>query len=150
VVLLPALITGGRTAPPFFGQASLGVGAALLAAGLLLLLDNFARFALEGLGTPAPVAPTERLVDSGAYRVVRNPIYLAVVSMILAEALLMASTWLLIYAAIVAVASHLFIVFYEEPRLRRRFGEAYDSYAERTPRWAPRIRAFRAGPPTSA
>src|SRR4029453_10500290 len=75
-----------RMAPPFFGFFPIRmVGALLIAAGLPVLLDSFARFAMQGLGTPAPVAPPQRLVVTGLYRYVRNPIYVAVVSLIFGQ-----------------------------------------------------------------
>ncbi|TIP55616.1 methyltransferase, partial [Mesorhizobium sp.] len=72
-------------------------------------LHAFARFALEGLGTPAPVAPTERLVVGGIYRHVRNPMYVAVLAIILGQALLFSSAALVAYAAIAAVAMVSFV-----------------------------------------
>jgi len=118
------------------------VGAALVAFGLLLLLDSFARFALQGVGTPAPVLPTRHLVVSGAYRHVRNPIYVAVVALILGQGFLFAREGLLLYGAIIWLAFHLFVVAYEEPALRSTFGAEYDRFAANVPRWLPRIRPW--------
>jgi protein-S-isoprenylcysteine O-methyltransferase Ste14 len=148
-LLVPWLLTGGRTAPPFLGsEATLALGATLLAAGLIALVDCYTRFAWEGLGTPSPVFPTTHLIVRGLYVFVRNPIYLAVVSIILGEALLLASPAMLLYAVLAAVLCHLIVRFYEEPALKRRYGESYEAYCASTPRWLPRLRAARAGEPT--
>jgi protein-S-isoprenylcysteine O-methyltransferase Ste14 len=115
-------------------------GGIVVLAGLLLLLDSFVRFAVEGIGTPAPVAPTRNLVIRGGYRFVRNPMYVAVVSLILGQALMFASLPLLFYGAAIWLAFHLFVLFYEEPTLESSFGEQYASFRAEVPRWIPRIR----------
>jgi protein-S-isoprenylcysteine O-methyltransferase Ste14 len=136
---VPWAITGWRAQPPFLGwPGSRAAGAVALVAGLAVLLDAFARFALEGRGTPAPVAPTERLVVSGLYRHVRNPMYLAVLAIVLGEALVLGSRALVLYAALVGLGSHLFVVTYEEPTLRRRYGREYEEYCSAVGRWLPR------------
>jgi protein-S-isoprenylcysteine O-methyltransferase Ste14 len=128
--------------PLFDGRASRATGVLLILAGVPVLLESFARFALVGRGTPAPVAPTERLVISGLYRHVRNPMYLAVVSIILGQALLFGSAELLGYGALVWIAFHLFVLVYEEPTLRRRHGGEYEAYRAAVPRWRPRARGY--------
>ena len=115
-------------------------GGAMLVAGVGVLLHAFARFVVEGLGTPAPVAPTERLVVGGLYRYVRNPMYLAVLAAIVGQALLLGHLELLAYAAVIAGASVAFVRFYEEPTLHRQFGEEYEAYRAAVPPWIPRIR----------
>jgi protein-S-isoprenylcysteine O-methyltransferase Ste14 len=115
-------------------------GAVLIAAGLAFLLDSFARFALTGLGTPAPVAPPQHLVVTGWYRFVRNPMYVAVVAIIVGEALLLGNLALFAYAIIVWFGFHAFVAGFEEPALRRAFGDEYGSYCARVPRWIPRPR----------
>lgn len=117
-------------------------GALLVAAGLGVLLHAFARFVLEGRGTPAPVAPTEQLVVGGLYRYVRNPMYLAVAATIVGQALLLARPILLAYAAAFAVVVAAFVRLYEEPTLERRFGEAYEAYRRAVPPWRPRLRPW--------
>lgn len=147
-VLVPWLITGGQVGPPFLGSgATLGIGAALLGVGLFVLLDSFGRFAWSGLGTPAPVAPAKVLVVEGAYRLVRNPMYLAVLAMVAGEALLLASPAMLVYAVLLAAAFYLFVRIYEEPWLRSRFGADYEAYCARTPGWLPGLRPGPAPPP---
>ncbi|TPJ39650.1 isoprenylcysteine carboxylmethyltransferase family protein [Mesorhizobium sp. B2-5-4] len=114
-------------------------GGVLIVAAAAVLLHAFARFALEGLGTPAPVAPTERLVIGGIYRHVRNPMYVAVLSIILGQALLFSSWSIAAYAAIAAAAMVTFVKLYEEPTLAGRYGAEYEAYRRNVPGWLPRI-----------
>jgi protein-S-isoprenylcysteine O-methyltransferase Ste14 len=113
-------------------------GIALVVAGVTVLLHAFARFAFEGLGTPAPVAPPERLVVGGLYRFVRNPMYLAVAATIVGQALLLGRTWLLAYAAVFLAIVAGFVRWYEEPTLRAAHGEEYEAYRRAVPAWLPR------------
>lgn len=115
------------------------VGGVLVAAGILVLLDSFARFAIKGLGTPAPVFPTRHLVVTGLYRYVRNPMYVAVVAVIAGQGLIFANTRLLEYGALVWLAFHLFVVAYEEPTLRATFGPEYEGFCRKVSRWIPRL-----------
>jgi protein-S-isoprenylcysteine O-methyltransferase Ste14 len=114
----------------------------LLAAGAGALIGAFVRFVVEGLGTPAPVAPTQHLVVGGLYRYVRNPMYLAVVATILGQAMLLGQPILLLWAALVTAAVASFVHLYEEPTLGRRYGAEYDEYREAVPRWLPRPRPW--------
>jgi protein-S-isoprenylcysteine O-methyltransferase Ste14 len=116
-----------------------GVGGAVTFVAAALLVGSFVRFVLEGSGTPAPVAPTERLVVGGLYRYVRNPMYLAVLGAILGQALLLGQAVLLPYAAVVLAAVVSFVRWYEEPTLSERYGPAYDSYRASVPGWIPRL-----------
>jgi protein-S-isoprenylcysteine O-methyltransferase Ste14 len=125
---------------PFFGLAPLRfAGGALIALGLAGLLECFGRFALQGIGTPAPVFPTRHLVVMGFYRHVRNPMYISVVAAILGQALLFGNVALLEYGAIVWLLFHLFVLLYEEPTLRASFGPEYQSFCAEVPRWIPRF-----------
>ena len=142
--LIPWWLTPWRFQAPLFGWAGRIVGGLLVFAGLLVLLDSFARFAFVGRGTPAPLVPTERLVISGLYRHVRNPMYLAVVSMIFGQALLFGSTTLVWYGALVWLAFHVFVRVYEEPTLRRRYGAEYDRYRAEVRRWRPSVGGYEA------
>ena len=119
------------------------LGGLLLAVALPVLVGAFLRFVRDGLGTPAPVAPTERLVVTGAYRHVRNPMYVAVVSAIVGQALLLGQPVLLAYAALVAVLVVSFVRLYEEPVLLRQFGDEYASYRRAVPGWVPRLRPWK-------
>jgi protein-S-isoprenylcysteine O-methyltransferase Ste14 len=117
-------------------------GFTLLGAGVLVLLFAFARFVTEGVGTPAPVRPTKRLVIGGLYRYVRNPMYLAVLAAIVGQALVLGRPILLAYAGVVALAFVMFVRGYEEPTLSRTFGEAYEAYRRAVPGWWPRRRPW--------
>ena len=144
--LIPYQLSRWRMEPPFLGTAATRVaGAILIAVGSAALLECFARFTIKGRGTPAPIAPTETLVVTGLYRFVRNPMYVAVVSVILGQALLLGSTRLLAYALPVWTAFHIFVLAYEEPTLRHRFGESYDRYRAHVRRWCPRTRPWDSG-----
>jgi protein-S-isoprenylcysteine O-methyltransferase Ste14 len=137
--LVPWLLTGWEVEEPVPYWTSLRVvGVLLLVAGLVVVLDAFARFAREGLGTPAPVAPTARLVVGGPYRYVRNPMYLAVGSIVVGQALLFGQLILLPYAALFGLAVWAFVRWYEEPTLRQQFGAQYDEYERAVPGWWPR------------
>jgi len=107
--------------------------------GILVLLDSFARFAVKGLGTPAPVFPPRHLVVSGLYCYVRNPMYVAVIAVIAGQALVFANLRLLAYGAAVWLAFHLFVLFFEEPTLQRAFGAEYEAFCAGVPRWTPRL-----------
>ena len=115
----------------------------MIAVGVVFLLHAFARFVVEGIGTPAPVAPTERLVIGGAYRYVRNPMYLAVGATIIGQALFFGQPVLLAYAAAFGALVFCFVRLYEEPTLRDRFGASYDAYRHAVPGWVPRLHAWR-------
>lgn len=93
-------------------------------------------FAVQGLGTPAPIDPPKRLVVSGLYRRTRNPMYLGVLILLLAECGLFAAFDLAVYASVVALLFHVFVVCYEEPILFARFGQSYRDYCAAVPRWA--------------
>jgi protein-S-isoprenylcysteine O-methyltransferase Ste14 len=108
-----------------------------------VLVSAFARFVVEGIGTPAPVAPTERLVVGGLYRYVRNPVYLAVGATIVGQALLLGRPVLLVYALAFAATVAAFVHGYEEPTLAHRFGDDYEKYRRAVPAWRPRLRPWR-------
>jgi protein-S-isoprenylcysteine O-methyltransferase Ste14 len=141
--LVPWLLTGWDS-----GDQRLQLqiaGWILIALGAAVLLYAFALFVVEGLGTPAPVAPTEHLVVGGLYRYVRNPMYLAVEALIVGQALVLGRPGLLVYAAVVALAFVTFVRGYEEPTLRRQFGEEYERYHRAVPGWWPRRTPWRGG-----
>lgn len=102
-------------------------------------------FAVKGRGTPAPIDPPKELVASGLYSRVRNPMYVGVMSILLGEALLFVSRFMLTYSLIVFAGFNLFVLFYEEPTLRRKFGESYERYCRTVPRWLPLLNAGGAG-----
>lgn len=120
-----------------------GMGLLLIGLGLAFLVHAFGRFALEGRGTPAPVAPTETLVVGGVYRYVRNPMYLAVIGVIAGQTLLFGSWALAAYALAAAGVMAAFAHFHEEPALAARYGPAYDRYRRAVPGWLPRLTPWR-------
>jgi protein-S-isoprenylcysteine O-methyltransferase Ste14 len=122
-------------------------GAVLIVAGAGVLLHAFARFVVEGGGTPAPLAPTERLVVGGLYRHVRNPMYVAVGATIAGQALLLGRPLLLAYAAAFWLVVAAFVRGYEEPTLSARYGEEYAAYRRAVPAWWPRLRPWSPQPP---
>jgi protein-S-isoprenylcysteine O-methyltransferase Ste14 len=134
-VLIPYLLTGWDSAdPPLAARIA---GAALIAAGAAVLLDAFARFALQGLGTPSPTTPTDHLVVTGPNRYVRNPMYLAVTATILGQWLLLGRPVLLAYALAFIAITYAFVRGYEEPTLLARYGEEYERYRATVPGWWP-------------
>lgn len=134
---------------PFFGFRPLRfAGVLLIAAGTAGLLDSFFRFAVQGLGTPAPVFPTRHLVITGLYRYVRNPMYVAVVSAILGQGLLFGDLRLLEYGAVVFLLVHVFVLFYEEPVLKASFGTEYEVFRANVPRWIPQTTPYRTTEPS--
>jgi protein-S-isoprenylcysteine O-methyltransferase Ste14 len=151
LVLAPGIVAGyvpwrisrGHVGPPLLGMNwSRAVGALLIVAGAAALLDAFARFALQGLGTPAPVFPTRHLVVSGLFRYVRNPMYLAVVSLIFGQGLWFGRVRILEYGLSVWAAFFVFVLLYEEPVLRNSFGAEYEEFCANVPRWIPRMRRW--------
>ncbi len=140
--LVPWLLTGWDARDPPWAPGVRLLGGVLIGLGVTALLHAFARFVVEGLGTPAPVAPTERLVIGGLYRYVRNPMYLAVGAIVVGQALLLGRAVLLAYGALFAVLVEAFVRWYEEPTLARRFGARYEAYRQAVPRWWPRTRPW--------
>lgn len=149
--LVPWLILGAQYPQLSWPMAT--VGAVLVVAGVVLLLDAFVRFAHQGRGTPAPIAPTRELVVTGPYRFVRNPMYLAVLAIIVGQALAFLSWPVALYGLAVLAAVTVFVVTYEEPTLTEQFGDSYRRYLTAVPRWLPRLTPYHAAapgdPPTS-
>lgn len=139
-VLVPWLLSGYELHEPLLGWTWLRVvGAVLLVSGIPVLAESIARFVWKGRGTLTPALPTRHLVVSGLYRFVRNPMYVGVIAIIVGQALLLGGGDVLIYAAVVAVGFHFFVVLYEEPTLRRTYGPEYDEYRAQVRRWIPRV-----------
>lgn len=140
---VPFWLTRWRVQPPLLGAPGLRmVGATLIIVGLASLVESFLRFAIVGLGTPAPVAPPTRLVISGQYRYVRNPMYVAVLAIVVGQGLMLGSVVLLRYAVVLWLLVHAFVRLYEEPTLKGKFGSSYDAYRQNVRRWWPRIRPW--------
>ena len=135
--LVPYWITGGwqGSGAPFVLQI---VGAVLLAVGIGVLAHTVTRFVVEGLGTPFPGAPTQNLLVGGLYGYVRNPMYLAVIAIIVGQAAILGSRSLVVYAAIFWLVVASFVRFYEEPTLSATYGEQYAAYRRAVRAWLPR------------
>jgi protein-S-isoprenylcysteine O-methyltransferase Ste14 len=144
VGLIPWLLTRWQVREPGPYWAPVRVlGVILLVAGVIVLIQAFVRFVVEGFGTPAPVAAPERLVVGGVYRYVRNPMYVAILAAIVGQGLLLGQLTLLLYAAAIWLISAAFVRFYEEPTLTRRFGADYEAYRRAVPAWWPRLRPWK-------
>ena len=142
---VPWWVTQWEFRSAFFGvDLTRILGGILIIVGVPGVVDSFARFALEGLGTPAPIAPPQKLVVTGLYRYVRNPIYIAVVAVILGQALLIGDLRLLWYGALLWLFFHVVVVVSEEPTLKQTFGTEYESFRTNVPRWIPRLTPWRA------
>jgi protein-S-isoprenylcysteine O-methyltransferase Ste14 len=142
--VVPWWISGWEFQLPFPGvELTRFVGAALILAGVAGLVDSFVRFALQGLGTPAPIAPPQHLVVTGLYRYVRNPMYVAVVAVILGQAILFGDWRLMTYGGLMWLAFHAFVLTYEEPVLAQKFGAQYEDFRANVPRWIPRLSPWR-------
>jgi protein-S-isoprenylcysteine O-methyltransferase Ste14 len=137
--VVPWLLTRWEAGDPPYPGAVRVAGAGVLVASAALILSAFARFVREGVGTPAPAAPTERLVVGGLYRYVRNPMYLAVSGAIVGQGLLLARPGLFAYGAVITAVNAAFVRWYEEPTLQRRFGADYAAYRGAVPAWLPRL-----------
>ena len=151
--LVPWWISHWRFQSAFLGLQPLRLaGGILITLGTVGLLDSFRRFAVQGLGTPAPVFPTRHLVMTGLYRYLRNPMYVAVVSAIIGQALIFGNMRLVEYGGLVWLLFHLFVLVYEEPTLRTSFGAEYEVFCAEVPRWVPRLTPWDGhlnGPPAS-
>lgn len=150
-ILLPGVVAG-YIPWRFYGLSQLHpdlrspldlFGLLLIMVGAVLLGACIVQFATRGRGTLSPVDPPKELVVLGLYRYVRNPMYVSVSTIVLGEALLARSLALLFYWAIFFTAANLFVLLYEEPALRRHFGESYERYTRQVGRWLPLLRAGR-------
>lgn len=142
--LAPWWISQWKMHPPILGiPAFRYFGVLLILLGAPILFDSFGRFALQGFGTPAPIAPPARLVVTGLYRYVRNPMYVGIAALIFGQALLLGNTQLLEYGGFIWLAFHLFVLGYEEPKLRSTFPDEYSEYCRNVRRWIPRLTPWR-------
>ena len=142
---LVAVPRGILRASGYVGSDYLGlwdiVGLAIVALGFALVLWCLVTFAFVGKGTAAPFDPPRRLVVAGPYRFVRNPIYIGAVMAMLGAAMVLWSGWLVLYAFVVLIVTHLLVILYEEPHLRRVFGQPYEDYLRTVRRWIPTWRS---------
>ncbi len=130
------LMEVGLNQPESFGTEQL-FGFLIGISGAILAISCIVTFALIGKGTPAPFDPPRRLVIRGPYGLVRNPMYIGACFVLSGVALFYQSYEIFLYTGIFFVVSHLFVVYYEEPALKRKFGEAYVSYNQTVNRWWP-------------
>ncbi len=140
LVFVPArvLAWSGIVRPATTDPVSLA-GTALVILGAALALWCFLAFVFIGRGTPAPFDPPRRLVVRGPYAFVRNPMYLGAETALAGAAIVYRAPMLIAYLALFVAATHAFVVWYEEPTLRRLFGADYDAYRSRVHRWMPRF-----------
>jgi protein-S-isoprenylcysteine O-methyltransferase Ste14 len=144
LIYVPYWITRFRI-PSFEPSWQMLLATALILAGIMPALESMVRFITVGRGTSVPAVPTEHLVVSGVYRYVRNPMYSGIVIALTGEILLFRSPSLVCFALLFWLASHLFVFFYEEPTLSRRYGEEYLRFKRQVPRWLPRMKAQQGG-----
>ena len=139
LVFVPARVLSwsGITRPTAIGFPQI-IGIAITAVGAALAVACVMTFAVVGRGTPAPFDPPRRLVIRGPYRVVRNPMYVGAGLALVGAALLYESIALLSYAGLFGLITHVFVVTYEEPTLRRTFGNDYEVYCGQVGRWWPK------------
>jgi protein-S-isoprenylcysteine O-methyltransferase Ste14 len=136
-ILIPRWLLGGFTRLP--GGVLTGIGGIVFLIGAAIYFRCAWEFAVRGLGTPAPIAPTKFLVTTALHRYVRNPMYIGVAMAILGDAVVSRSLHVAEYAGVMLLIAHIFVVLYEEPTLQRQFGESYEEYKRSVPRWLPRI-----------
>jgi protein-S-isoprenylcysteine O-methyltransferase Ste14 len=137
-ILIPRWLLGGFFPPD--NAPLTWFGGVVFLCGAAIYFRCAWEFAVRGLGTPAPIAPTKYLVTTALHRHVRNPMYLGVALAILGEAAMFRSLHLVVYAGVMLLIAHLFVLTYEEPTLARQFGQSYEEYRQRVPRWIPRFR----------
>jgi protein-S-isoprenylcysteine O-methyltransferase Ste14 len=139
-IYLPLRIASGRTGTLRWDWGVWQIAALLpLSIGIAIYFWCLWDFALGGRGTPAPIDAPKRLVVRGLYEYVRNPMYIGVLLVIVGWAMFFQSLRVLVYGAAVGLIFHLFVLLIEEPILREKFGEAYQSYCKRVGRWVPRV-----------
>ena len=138
LVYVPYFLASGSGTAHWTLGAWRQLGLLPLAAGIAGLARCLRDFAVLGRGTPAPFDPPQQLVATGLYRWVRNPMYCSALLLLVGEAILLEAPVLLRYAAAFFLVTHLFVVLYEEPALRRKFGESYERYRATVPRWLAR------------
>ena len=136
LVFIPAMILNVTGTEGEGGVLRL-VGLVPMVLGLAILAWCFAGFIVEGQGTPAPYDPPQRLVTGRLYGWMRNPMYVAVTTILVGEAMFYGSLPLLAWAAVAWIFFNFFVILYEEPTMQRRFGPAYEAYLEHVPRWIP-------------
>ncbi len=144
-VLLPYLLNDWHLHQPLpYWAIARAAGVLLICAGLVPLVDSFVEFFKAG-GTPVPVASPPRLVVTGFYRYVRNPIYVGFLVVLLGQTLFFGSPGMLEYTVIAWLVGAAAVRFYEEPVLARKFGADYQAYRGAVRAWLPRLRPWQPG-----
>lgn len=138
-ILVPAWLLGGFHRPE--NALLTWLGGVVFVIGAAIYFRCAWEFAVRGLGTPAPIAPTKFLVTTALHRYVRNPMYIGVALAIVGQAIVFHSSHVAEYAVVMILIAHTFVVLYEEPTLKRQFGESYEEYRQKVPRWIPKIRS---------
>lgn len=136
-ILVPRWILGGFPQP--HNSPLTWVGGLAFLTGAAIYFRCAWEFAARGLGTPAPIAPTKFLVTTALHRYIRNPMYVGVALAIVGEAMVFRSLHIAEYAMLMLLTAHAFVVLYEEPALRRQFGESYEQYRHKVARWIPHL-----------
>ena len=141
-VAIPRLLATWRPHPRLpIGRTTANVGAALsIGLGVVLYVHTAVRFGTEGEGTPSPTDEPDELVTGGAYAYTRNPMYVAVLLVVVGQALRHRSLSVCWWAVGCWIGFHNRVIQYEEPHLAKKHGVAYERYCERVPRWLPRLR----------
>jgi protein-S-isoprenylcysteine O-methyltransferase Ste14 len=142
-VLIPCWILRSRPSADYEISAFRLGGILPIVLGAAVYFSCAWEFVKTGVGTPAPIDAPKALVARGLYRYTRNPMYVGVASILVGEAVFFQSLRLLAYALIVGLLFHAFILLYEEPTLRRKFGPSYEEYLKAVPRWIPNLRPAR-------
>lgn len=137
-VYIPMRLAGGYSRPEPGALAWLGVACIIVGAAIYFCCAW--EFAIRGLGTPAPIAPTKYLVTTALHRYVRNPMYIGVALATAGQGVLFRCIPIVIYAGVMLLVAHIFVVLYEEPTLRRQFDGSYEEYCRKVPRWIPQLR----------
>lgn len=132
---LLAVLNDNLNFPVYNNLLSSIIGFILFILGVSIFIYCSALFSKLGKGTPAPVEPPKKLVITGIYRFTRNPIYIGYFFIFLAEFLIFGRLLLLFYLAFMIISIHLYVVYYEEPILKKRFGDSYIEYTKKVPRW---------------
>jgi protein-S-isoprenylcysteine O-methyltransferase Ste14 len=145
LLLVPGILLGllpywiSKTEVSFFDPGFLrylAIPLWMIGAGIMVWC--FRDFTIEGHGTPAPIDPPHELIASGLYRYVRNPMYVAGLITLAGWILWSPSPTMIVTTFLFFIATHLFVIFYEEPTLKRKFGSGYEQYLKSVPRWIPR------------
>lgn len=140
IVFIPCLIMSFFGPPDFYKIGhSQYIGIIPILMGLIISLWCFYDFISVGKGTPVPTDPPEKLVIIGMYRFVRNPMYIGILFLLFGEAVFFKSFALLGYTACIYCLFHIFIIGFEEPMLKSRFGKEYEKYCNTVPRWLIRL-----------